>query len=131
MLLYGDQEASPGARSSYQWTTEKELALLFALVPVVEITGQSDSATQPGEPASSSSANNPPPTVNKLVNQDLAFLYLITAMQKDKGREEGKGRRMDRSLKGELVGRERGQCVLYNAPEQPQPLSTFGHLTGR
>ncbi|CAJ1060220.1 neurocan core protein [Xyrichtys novacula] len=44
---------------------EKELMPLIPLVPAVQITGQSDSTTQPGEPAASSSADNPPPTVNE------------------------------------------------------------------
>ncbi|CAJ1060216.1 neurocan core protein-like [Xyrichtys novacula] len=44
---------------------EKELMPLIPLVPAIQITGQSDSTTQPGEPAASSS-DNPPPTVNEL-----------------------------------------------------------------
>ncbi|XP_075943407.1 neurocan core protein [Anarhichas minor] len=39
---------------------EKEVTPLIRLVPAVQSTGQSDSSTQPGERASSASADNPP-----------------------------------------------------------------------
>ncbi|XP_074525215.1 neurocan core protein-like [Halichoeres trimaculatus] len=44
---------------------EKELMPLIPLVPAVQITGQSEPTTQPGEQASNSSADNPPSTVNE------------------------------------------------------------------
>ncbi|XP_074525217.1 neurocan core protein-like [Halichoeres trimaculatus] len=44
---------------------EKELMPLIPLVPAVQITGQREPTTQPGEQASNSSADNPPSTVNE------------------------------------------------------------------
>lgn len=43
---------------------EKEVMPLIRLVPAVQITGQNDTSTQPGERASSTSADNPPTNSN-------------------------------------------------------------------
>uniref|UniRef100_UPI0037E9198A neurocan core protein-like n=1 Tax=Semicossyphus pulcher TaxID=241346 RepID=UPI0037E9198A len=45
---------------------EKEVMPLVRLVPAVQITGQSDTSTEPGERASSTSADEPPSTVHEL-----------------------------------------------------------------
>ncbi|XP_034532681.1 neurocan core protein-like [Notolabrus celidotus] len=46
---------------------EKELMPLIPLVPAVQLTEQSDTTTHPGERASSSSADNPPSTVDVFI----------------------------------------------------------------
>uniref|UniRef100_UPI0037E84681 neurocan core protein-like n=1 Tax=Semicossyphus pulcher TaxID=241346 RepID=UPI0037E84681 len=47
---------------------EKEVMPLVRLVPAVQITGQSDTSTQPGERASSTSADEPPSTVQEFTS---------------------------------------------------------------
>lgn len=56
---------------------EREVMPLIRLVPAVQSTGQSDTTTQPGERASSTSAANPPSAVNGMSSILILFASLL------------------------------------------------------
>uniref|UniRef100_A0A8C9Z0V9 Neurocan n=1 Tax=Sander lucioperca TaxID=283035 RepID=A0A8C9Z0V9_SANLU len=56
---------------------EKEVMPLIRLVPAVQSTGQNDTATQPGERASSTSADEPPSNGNGTSSTLILFLCVI------------------------------------------------------